>query len=140
MTNGVFALAVYLAIATKEEVYVGALVAFMMLTGRVAQPLIQLSQMITQYDEVRLAVQVIGKLVNQPPEEGRSEYGVRTPIRGRVEFADVRFRYPGTTSPALDGCRSRSRRERSSASWGAAVRARRRSPGCCNRCTAITRG
>ncbi len=102
MTNGVFALAVYLAISTKEEVYVGALVAFMMLTGRVAQPLIQLSQMITQYDEVRLAVQAIGKLVNQPPEEGRSDYGVRSPIRGRVEFADVRFRYQGTTSPALD--------------------------------------
>jgi ATP-binding cassette subfamily B protein len=102
MTNGVFALAVYLAISTKEEVYVGALVAFMMLTGRVAQPLIQLSQMITQYDEVRLAVQLISKLVNQPPEEGRSEYGVRSPIHGRIEFADVRFRYQGTTSPALD--------------------------------------
>jgi ATP-binding cassette subfamily B protein len=102
MTNGVFALAVYLAISTKEEVYVGALVAFMMLTGRVAQPLIQLSQMITQYDEVRLAVQVIAKLVNQPPEDGRSDYGVRSPIRGRVEFADVRFRYQGTTTPALD--------------------------------------
>jgi ATP-binding cassette, subfamily B, bacterial HlyB/CyaB len=102
MTNGVFALAVYLAISTKEEVYVGALVAFMMLTGRVAQPLIQLSQMITQYDEVRAAVQLIGHLVNQPPEEGRSNYGVRSPIRGRVEFADVRFRYQGTTTPALD--------------------------------------
>src|SRR6185437_874704 len=102
MTNGVFALAVYLAVSTKEEVYVGALIAFMMLTGRVAQPLIQLTQLITQYDEVRLAVAAIGKLVNQPPEEGRSAFGVRTPVRGRVEFADVRFRYQGTTSPALD--------------------------------------
>ncbi|HEX3882039.1 MAG TPA: peptidase domain-containing ABC transporter [Stellaceae bacterium] len=102
MTNGVFALAVYLAVSTKEEVYVGALVAFMMLTGRVAQPLIQLTQLITQYDEVRLAVGAIAKLVNQAPEEGRSAFGVRTPIRGRVEFADVRFRYQGTTSPALD--------------------------------------
>ena len=102
MTNGVFGLAVYLAISTKEEVYVGALVAFMMLTGRVAQPLIQLSQMITQYDEVRFAVHTIAKLVNHPPEEGRSDYGVRSPIRGHVEFADVRFRYQGTTSPALD--------------------------------------
>ncbi|HEY1794711.1 MAG TPA: peptidase domain-containing ABC transporter [Stellaceae bacterium] len=102
MTTGVFALAAYLAISTKEPVYIGALVAFMMLTGRVAQPLIQLSQMITQYDEVRLVVQLIGNLVNQPPEEGRSDYGVRSPIRGRVEFADVRFRYQGATSPALD--------------------------------------
>ncbi len=102
MTSGVFALAVYLAISTKEEMYVGALVAFMMLTQRVVTPLIQLSQLITEYDEVRLAAAVIAKLVNQPPEEGRAAAGVRTPIRGKVEFAQVRFRYQGTTAPALD--------------------------------------
>lgn len=102
MTSGVFALAVYLAISTHEQVYVGALFAFMMLSQRVAQPLVQLSQMITQYDEVRLAVAIIGKLVNRPPEEGHGKGGIRTPIVGRVEFSGVRFRYFGTTSPALD--------------------------------------
>jgi len=102
MTSGVFALAVFMAITTKQEVYVGAMIAFMMLTQRVAQPLVQLAQMITQFDEVRLAVTVIGKLVNQPPEEGHAKSGIRTPIVGRVEFADVRFRYLGTSSPALD--------------------------------------
>jgi len=102
MTSGVFALAVYMAITTKESVYVGALIAFMMLSQRVAQPLVQLAQMITQFDEVRLAVAVIGKLVNRPSEEGHSKNGIRTPIVGRVEFSDVRFRYHGTTVPALD--------------------------------------
>src|SRR6185437_16192733 len=102
MTSGVFALAVYLAISTKEQVYVGALFAFMMLSQRVAQPLVQLSQRITQFDEVRLAVAIIAKLVNQPPEEGHTKSGIRTPIVGRVEFSDVRFRYQGTSSPALD--------------------------------------
>jgi len=102
MVSGVFALAVYLAVTTKEQVYVGALIAFMMLTQRVAQPLVQMAQMITQYDEVRLAVSIIGKLVNGPPEEGRSKSGIRTPVVGRVEFSDVRFRYLGTSTPALD--------------------------------------
>jgi subfamily B ATP-binding cassette protein HlyB/CyaB len=102
MVSGVFALAVYLAVTTKEQVYVGALIAFMMLTQRVAQPLVQMAQMITQYDEVRLAVSIIGKLVNRPPEEGRSKSGIRTPVVGRVEFSDVRFRYLGTSTPALD--------------------------------------
>ena len=102
MTSGVFALAVYMAISTKESVYVGALIAFMMLSQRVAQPLVQLAQMITQFDEVRLAVAVIGKLVNQPSEEGHSKNGIRTPVVGRVEFSNVRFRYHGTTVPALD--------------------------------------
>ena len=102
MTSGVFALAVYLAITTHQQVYVGALFAFMMLSQRVASPLVQLAQMITQYDEVRLAVSMIAKLVNRPPEEGHGRGGIRTPIVGRVEFSGVRFRYSGTSTPALD--------------------------------------
>ena len=102
MTSGVIAVAVYMAMTTHEQVYIGALFAFMMLSQRVAMPLIQLSQTIVQYDEVRLAVQVLGKLVNRPAEEGRAKSGVRTPIVGRVEFSGVRFRYIGTTTPALD--------------------------------------
>src|SRR6185295_5445313 len=42
-------------------------------------------------------------LVNQPPEEGRARAGIRTPLQGRIEFEDVRFRYRGSTVPALDG-------------------------------------
>jgi ATP-binding cassette subfamily B protein len=102
MTTGVFAVAVFLAIVTKDQVYVGALIAFMMLTQRVAQPLVQLSQLISQFDECRLAVQTIARLVNRAPEEGRGRTGIRTPIVGRVEFQKVRFSYEGATSPALD--------------------------------------
>jgi subfamily B ATP-binding cassette protein HlyB/CyaB len=102
MTSGVIALAVYLAISTGSQVYVGALIAFMMLTQRVAQPLVELSQLIQKYDEVRLAVRVIARLVNQPPEEGRSAFGIRTPLVGRIDFLQVRFRYQGTVTPALD--------------------------------------
>jgi ATP-binding cassette subfamily B protein len=102
MTSGVFALAVYLAISTHEQVYVGALFAFMMLSQRVAAPLVQLSQMIVQYDEVRLSVAMIAALINRPAEEGHGKGGIRTPIVGRVEFSDVRFRYSGSSTPALD--------------------------------------
>jgi ATP-binding cassette, subfamily B, bacterial HlyB/CyaB len=102
MTSGGIALAVFMAISTKEQVYIGALFAFMMLSQRIAAPLVQLAQMITQYDEVRLAVAVIGNLVNQPLEEGHGKSGIRTPVVGRVDFSEVRFRYFGTTSPALD--------------------------------------
>jgi subfamily B ATP-binding cassette protein HlyB/CyaB len=102
MTSGVFALAVYLAVSTHEQVYVGALFAFMMLSQRVAAPLVQLSQMMVQYDEVRLAIQLVANLVNRPPEEGHGKGGIRTPIVGRVEFSGVRFRYLGSSTAALD--------------------------------------
>jgi ATP-binding cassette subfamily B protein len=103
MVNGTFALAVYLAITTNDQVYIGALVAFMMLTQRVAAPLVQLSQLLQQYDEAQLAVKAVSNLVNQPAEEGRSKAGIRTPLNGRIEFANVRFSYRGSSSPALDG-------------------------------------
>jgi ATP-binding cassette, subfamily B, bacterial HlyB/CyaB len=103
MTSGVFALAVYLFMSTHEQVYIGAMVAFMMLTQRAAAPLIQLSTLLQQYDEARLAVRYVAGLVNRPPEEGRSRSGIRTPFAGHIEFSDVRFRYRGTTTPALDG-------------------------------------
>ncbi len=103
MMSGVIALAVYLVITTHENVYIGALMAFMMLTQRVAAPLLQLSFTVQQYDEARIAVDLISGLVNQPPEGGRSGNGVRTPFVGRVEFSGVRFSYRGAASPALDG-------------------------------------
>ncbi len=103
MVSGTFALAVYLAISSNDQFYIGALVAFMMLTQRVAAPLVQLSHLMQQYDEAQFAVKAISALVNQPAEEGRTRAGIRTPLKGRIVFEDVRFRYLGSTVPALDG-------------------------------------
>lgn len=102
MTNGIFALAVFLTLYLHETAYVGALIAFMMLTGRVSSPLIQASKLIVELDEARLAVQFVANLCNAEPEVGRRSGGVRTPVTGRVEFNEVTFRYQGTTMPALD--------------------------------------
>lgn len=102
MTSGVFALAVYLSLSTQNQTYIGALVAFMMLTMRLAAPLTQLASLLPEYDEARFAVEVIARMVNQPPEAVRSAGGIRTSIKGRIEFDAVTFRYPRTTIPALD--------------------------------------
>jgi ATP-binding cassette, subfamily B, bacterial HlyB/CyaB len=102
MTSGVFALAVYLAVTSNDQIYVGALVAFVMLTSRVAAPLIQLAHLLQQYDEAQFAVKTIAALVNQPAEEGRGRPGSRTPLVGRIEFGGVRFRYRQASQPALD--------------------------------------
>jgi ATP-binding cassette subfamily B protein len=102
MTSGVFALAVYLAVTSNDQIYIGALVAFVMLTSRVAAPLIQLAHLLQQYDEAQFAVKTIAALVNQSPEEGRCQSGMRLPLAGRIEFSGVRFRYPQASHPALD--------------------------------------
>ncbi len=102
MTSGVIALAAYGAITTTDPVYVGALIAFGMLAQRVAQPLIQLAHLVQQFDEASRAVRTVAGVVNQPAEEGRGTGGLRSPIKGAVEFSGVRFRYPGASTFALD--------------------------------------
>jgi len=97
-----YAFGVYLAVSSGDPVYVGALFAFLMLSQRVAGPLMQMAQLINQYDEARTAVTIVGRLVNQPAEEGRSGHGVRAPLKGLVEFSGVTFKYKGAVSPALN--------------------------------------
>jgi subfamily B ATP-binding cassette protein HlyB/CyaB len=100
--TGAYAVGVYLAMSTNDPFYVGALFAFLMLSQRVAAPLTQMAQLVNQYDEARSAVVMVGALVNQPPEEGRSGHGVRSPLLGRVEFSKVVFRYKGSARAALN--------------------------------------
>ena len=102
MISGAVALAVYLAVTTQDAISVGALIAFVMLAQRMARPLIELAQSITQWDEAQIAVKLIAQLVNRTPEEGHAKNGRRAPIVGRVEFSGVTFRYLGTNTPALD--------------------------------------
>jgi ATP-binding cassette subfamily B protein len=90
-----------MAMTTDDPVYVGTLFAFLILSQRIAAPLVQIAHLIQQYDEARTAVAVVGGLVNQPAEEGRDGHGVRLPINGHVEFSKVLFKYKGAISPAL---------------------------------------
>jgi len=100
--NGSYAVGVYFALTTKDPVYIGALFAFLMLSQRVSGPLMQMAQLINQFDEARMGVALVGNLVNQPKEEDNSEHGVRSPLQGHVDFSNVRFKYRGATSPALE--------------------------------------
>jgi subfamily B ATP-binding cassette protein HlyB/CyaB len=100
--SGSYAVGVFLALDSSDPVFVGALFAFLMLSQRVSGPLMQMSQLINQYNEARSAVAIVGNLVNQPAEEGRSGHGVRSPIDGKVEFSNVTFKYKGAVSPSLN--------------------------------------
>jgi ATP-binding cassette subfamily B protein len=100
--SGSYAVGVFLALNNNDPVFIGALFAFLMLAQRVSGPLMQMAQLINQFDEARSAVTTVRNLVNQPPEEGRSGHGVRSPIDGTVEFSNVTFKYKGAVSPSLN--------------------------------------
>ncbi len=69
MTNGVVAVAVYLALVNHDPMYLGAIFAFMIMTQRVTMPVIQAAQSIVQIDEARHAVDH-GRQHHQPPAGG----------------------------------------------------------------------
>ncbi len=101
MVTGSFGLGVYMALTSNDPTVTASLFTFMLLSQRLASPLLQASQLINQYDEARAAIGVVGGLVNQPPEEGRSGDGVRNELQGHVDFSGVRFQYKGALRPAL---------------------------------------
>jgi subfamily B ATP-binding cassette protein HlyB/CyaB len=82
---------------------VGALVAFNMLAGRVSGPLVQIVTMVHEYQEIALAVQMLGEVMNQKPERDDARPGLRPELTGRIEFENVTFRYSAEGDPALEG-------------------------------------
>ncbi|MGC2780404.1 MAG: type I secretion system permease/ATPase [Bradyrhizobium sp.] len=73
---------------------VGELIAFNMLAGRVAQPVLRLAQLWQDFHQARLSVARLGDILNTTPEPafnpGRAAL---PPVRGEVVFDHVHFRY-----------------------------------------------
>jgi ATP-binding cassette subfamily B protein len=84
------------------EMTIGALVAFNMLAGRVAGPLVQMVTMVHEYQEVALAVQMLGEVMKQTLERDGKRVGLRPEMSGQIEFENVSFRYGAEGPPALD--------------------------------------
>jgi ATP-binding cassette subfamily B protein len=87
----------------KQELTIGQLVAFQMLSGRVTGPLLRLIQLWQTLQEVLLAVDRIGDILNTPPEAEPGTGLVLPPLRGQVCFDQVFFRYTPEQEPILRG-------------------------------------
>lgn len=73
---------------------IGELVAFNMLSGRVTQPILRLSQLWQDFHQARLSVARLGDILNTAAEPTYSPGRVSLPaIKGNVSFEHVTFRY-----------------------------------------------
>ncbi|WP_417484084.1 type I secretion system permease/ATPase [Maricaulis salignorans] len=81
----------------RGQLTVGELVAFNMLAGRVAEPVLRLSQLWQQFQEARVGVDRLGDILNTPQEANASGSRTALPaLKGHIKFDDVTFRYrPG---------------------------------------------
>ena len=81
-------------LAILGEITVGQLVAFNMLAGRVAMPILRLAQLWQDFQQMRISIARLGDVLNTPTEPmhspNRTNLGV---IKGNVQFEFVTFRY-----------------------------------------------
>jgi ATP-binding cassette subfamily B protein len=103
MSVGVVLVGAYMALSDTSGYATGALFAFMMLSTRVAQPLVGLAKLFEDYEEVGAAVSECASVLNRPLEPGADGRGLRPTIKGALSFENVHFTYPGAKTPALDG-------------------------------------
>jgi ATP-binding cassette, subfamily B, bacterial HlyB/CyaB len=102
MVLGTLMLGAYMAMNDPHGYLVGGLFAFMMLSGRAAQPLVGLARLIEDYEEVGAAIGETGSVLNRPLETAPGVAGLRPKFAGAISFQDVTFTYAGTKLPALD--------------------------------------
>jgi subfamily B ATP-binding cassette protein HlyB/CyaB len=103
MTMGTLMLGAYWAMDDSTGYMVGGLFAFMMLSGRVAQPLVGMARLVQEYEEVNAAIGEAGAVLNRPLEIDAASGGLRPKFAGAISFQDVTFTYGGTKIPALSG-------------------------------------
>lgn len=85
-----------------QELSVGALIAFQMISSRVSAPLIAIVGLINEFQQTALSVRMLGEVMNRPPEGRIGAGGLRPQLRGEITFQNVVFRYPGASTMALD--------------------------------------
>lgn len=72
---------------------VGGLVAFNMFAQRVSAPVIRMAQLWQDFQQVRISIDRLGDVLNQPVEPGVSSRTALPTLKGQIRFDHVRFRY-----------------------------------------------
>jgi ATP-binding cassette, subfamily B, bacterial HlyB/CyaB len=84
-------------LVVENKLTVGELVAFNMLAGQVAGPILRLAQLWQDFQQFRISIARLADILNTPTESDSSAtHPNLPPIRGDVKFEGVTFRYrPG---------------------------------------------
>ncbi len=102
MQRGVLLVGAYITLADPGTVPMGGLIAFMMLSARVAQPLASLAKLMEDLGDVRTATALAASVLNQRPETADPAAGIRPRFQGAISFSNVAYSYPNAAGPALE--------------------------------------
>ena len=80
---------------------VGGLIAFNMIMNQATAPILRLSQLWQDFQQVQVSVERIGDILNTAPESRSLAQAHLPPARGEIRFDDVLFRYRTAGTPVL---------------------------------------
>ncbi|MDE2579949.1 MAG: type I secretion system permease/ATPase [Hyphomicrobiales bacterium] len=83
------------------ELTVGELIAFNMIAGQVVQPILRLSQLWQDFQQVQVSVDRLGDILNAPPEPLPGSLLTLPPPQGAIDIRNVTFRYRPDTPEVL---------------------------------------
>lgn len=101
MGAAVLCLGAYWAM-TSTDLTIGMLVAFQMFSQRVAQPLLKLSGMWQELQQVRVSAKMVGEIVNQPIERYSSLASSSSQSKGTVAVDRLTFGYAQDRPPLYE--------------------------------------
>lgn len=101
MNASVLCLGAYWAM-TGTELTIGMLVAFQMFAQRVAQPLLKLSGMWQELQQVRVSAKMLGEIVNQPVERYSSHASSAGQTKGGLSVDRLTFSYGEDRQPLYE--------------------------------------
>ena len=138
---GVMLLGAYLAVTSKNDAEIGSLMAFTMISMRVASPLISFAKLMQDFEDVRATMGEAQAVLNNPPEVRGIDRGLRPVFAGAIEFDGVSFTYNGTQRPGSGRCELfGAARDDARASSAEAARVNRRSRASCRASAATIHG
>lgn len=101
MNAAVLCLGAYWAMTTSD-LTIGMLVAFQMFAQRVAQPLLKLSGMWQELQQVRVSAKMLGEIVNQPIERYSAHASSAGPVKGALCVERLSFSYAEDRLPLYE--------------------------------------
>jgi len=101
--NTVFVVVLGVYLIKDFELTMGGLIAVVILTSRTVAPMGQAAALISNYSDAKTAYETLNEIILKEAERpAGKEFVQRSKFKGKIEFKNVTFNYPGTDVPALD--------------------------------------